>query len=305
MSRHTEDAYVGWIRRYILFHDKRHPAELGEVDVVRFLTDLAVERRVSASTQNQALSALVFMYRHVLGVPAGWPEGLVRAKRPRTVPTVLTPAEVRRVIRQLTGYQRLMAALLYGSGLRLAECTELRVKDLDLERRAVVVRRGKRAKDRVTLLPDTLVPSLSRHLAAVRDRHERDLARGAGEALLPEALARKLSGVGRDWPWQYVFPAARLYFDREAGVYRRHHVHPSVLQRAVTAAVRRSGVPKRVTCHTFRHSFATHLLQSGYDIRTVQELLGHHDVRTTMLYTHVLDRGGRGVRSPLDVLGGD
>jgi integron integrase len=304
-SGRTEEAYVGWVRRYVHFAGRQHPRELGVGDVRKFLTALAVEGRVSASTQNQARAALVFLYRDVLNSPLDEAaDGVVRAKRPVRLPVVLTPDEARAVLRQLDGTARLVALLLYGSGLRLLEALRLRVKDLDLERRELLVRGGKGAKDRVTVLAESACGALVEQLARVRRLHTRDLARGGGRVVLPDALGRKAPTLAADWGWQWVFPAARPYEDAVTGARRRHHLHETAVQRAVRMAMLRAGVTKRATCHTFRHSFATHLLEDGYDIRTVQELLGHRDVRTTMLYTHVLNRGGRGVRSPADGMGG-
>jgi integron integrase len=293
-------AYLAWVRRYILFHGKRHPAEMGGAEVTRFLTWLAVDRKVAASTQNQALQALLFLYREVLEQDLAWLDGVVRAKRPRGLPVVLTRDEVRAVLEQLDGVSRLMAMLLYGAGLRLLECVRLRVKDLDFGSNQIVVRGGKGGKDRVTLLPVALKADLARHVERVREQYQRDLERGAGWVELPTSLARKYPNAGREWAWQWVFPATRMYVDRATGQRRRHHLHESVLQRAVKEAVRRAGLTKPASCHTLRHSFATHLLEDGYDIRTVQELLGHRDVSTTMIYTHVLNRGPGAVRSPAD-----
>jgi len=299
-SRRTEEAYVGWIRRFVRFHGLRHPAELAERDVTRFLTGLAVEAGVSASTQNQALSALVFLYDAVLGRPLGLCEGLVRAKRPKRLPVVLTREEVQAVLGAMRGVPRLVGALLYGSGLRLLEALQLRAKDMDFGRREILIRGGKGDRDRVTMLPETLAGPLVRHLSEVRAQHQCDLAEGAGRVELPGGLARKYPAAVAEWGWQWVFPATRLYVDQAARERRRHHLHESVIQRGFRAAVRRCGLAKQASCHSLRHSFATHLLEDGYDIRTVQELLGHRDVSTTMIYTHVLNRGGRGVRSPAD-----
>jgi integron integrase len=301
-SPRTEEAYLGWIRRYIRFHGLRHPAAMGADEVGAFLTDLAVKGRVSASTQNQALGALLFLYREVLERDLEPLARLVRARRSALVPVVLTRAEVAAVLRQLDGVPWLVAVLLYGGGLRLNECLALRVKDVDFRAHQLLVRGGKGRKDRVTTLPDVVVPRLEAHLGRVRARHDADLARGEGRVVLPDALARKYPGADRSWPWQFVFPASRVCRDPRYGPPTRYHLHESVIQRAVTAAVRRAGITKRATCHTFRHSFATHLLEGGHDIRTVQALLGHADVSTTMIYTHVLNRGSLGVRSPADGL---
>lgn len=299
-SRRTEQAYVHWIKRFIFFHGKRHPAEMGEVEIRAFLSHLAVERQVAASTQNQALSALLFLYKAVLRRELTWIDGIERAKRPVYLPTVLTPAEAHAVLAQLEGTKRLMASLLYGAGLRLLECLRLRVKDVAFDYRQILVRDGKGAKDRVTVLPESAIEPLRLHLLRVKALHERDLAEGYGDAHLPFALARKYPRAGYEWGWQYVFPSGRRSVDPESGVIRRHHLDEKVLQRAVRDAALRAGMGKPVHCHTFRHSFATHLLENGYDTRTVQELLGHESVETTMIYTHVMNKGGRGVRSPLD-----
>jgi integron integrase len=301
-SPHTEEAYVAWVRRFVRFCGMRHPAEVGEAEVARFLTSLAEEGRVGATTQNQAASALQFLYEHVLQRPFARPAGIVRAKEPGRLPVVLTPAEVRLVLARLRGVPRLVASLLYGSGLRLLEALTLRVKDVDFGRREICVRRGKGAKDRVTMLPASLTGPLGEHLQHVERLHRSDLERGAGEVKLPDAFAQKSPGAARDWAWQWVFPAGRLCRDLATGQFRRHHYHETAVQRAVRQAVQLAGLSKRATCHTFRHSFATHLLEAGHDIRTIQELLGHRDVRTTMIYTHVLNRGGLGVRSPADFL---
>ncbi len=301
-SRRTEEAYVLWIRRFILHHGKRHPLEMGEVEVSAFLTSLAVRQHVSASTQNQALSAILFLYKDVLNRPLAWLDGIVRAKRTARMPVVLSREEVKAVLGQLDGVPWLMASLLYGAGLRLLECARLRVKDVDFLRNQILVRGGKGDKDRVTMLPASVKEPLLRHLQAVRRQHEADLERGAGWVELPGAIRRKYPNAGRTWAWQWVFPATRHYRDRETGEIRRHHLHESVLQRAVHLAVLKAGISKPASCHTLRHSFATHLLEDGYDIRTVQELLGHRDVSTTMIYTHVLNRGARGVLSPADRL---
>jgi integron integrase len=301
-SYRTEQAYVDWVRRFILFHDKRHPAEMGAPEIQAFLAHLAVEGNVSASTQNQALSALLFLYREVLHKEID-PVLLPSAKRPQRLPTVLTRDEVRRLLNYLDGVYKLMAQLLYGSGLRLMECVRLRIQDVDFEYRTITVRDGKGEKDRIVPLPETVIPELRRQIERVRLLHEEDLAAGYGEVYLPDALERKYPNAAREFIWQYLFPAAQHSVDPRSGKVRRHHIDPSGLQRAVKQAAREAGIPKRVTPHTLRHSFATHLLQAGYDIRTVQELLGHKDVRTTMIYTHVLQRGGLAVRSPLDFSG--
>jgi integron integrase len=307
-SERTVEAYVGWVRRFVRFHGLRHPSELGARDVERFLTALAVDAHVSPSTQNQALAALLFLYRDVLAIPLDLPQHAVRAKTRVRVPVVLTRDEVWAVIEAIgrTPAGRtpaLVATLLYGSGLRLCEALSLRVKDVDPARGELTVRAGKGAKDRCTVLPAVAQDPLRQHLERVRVLHGRDLARGFGRVALPHALARKLPEAGRDWRWQWVFPARRRYRDASTGEWVRHHLHETAVQRAVADAVRAVGLPKRASCHTFRHSFATHLLEDGYDIRTVQELLGHKDLKTTMIYTHVLHglgRSGLGVRSPAD-----
>ena len=298
-SIRTEQAYVNWIKRYIYFHGVRHPAEMGAPEIQAFLTHLAVDQNVAASTQNQALSALLFLYKEVLKQDLG-PIDALRAKKPKRLPTVLTKEEVRRVFQHMSGIHLLIARLLYGSGLRLMEGVRLRVKDLDFEYHTITVRDGKGAKDRVTMLPETLVVPLQDHLRTVKRTHEEDLAKGYGAVYLPYALERKYPNANKEWIWQYVFPANRLSVDPRSGVVRRHHIHESSVQKAVRAAAQAAGIPKRVSPHTLRHSFATHLLEAHYDIRTVQELLGHKDVKTTMIYTHVLNKGGLAVRSPLD-----
>jgi integron integrase len=301
-SRRTEESYLTWIRRFIIHHGKRHPSAMGADEIRQYLTHLAVERHVSASTQNQALSALLFLYRQVLRVDPGPIEHVPHAQTPTRVPVILSRDEVRAVLHQLTGVAWLLASLLYGAGLRLQECLELRVKDVDFDRNQIVVRRGKGQKDRRTMLPDSVKARLTDHLAEVKRQHQRDLAAGLGRVVLPLALDRKYPNAGTDWAWQFVFPAGRICRDPRFGPPSRYHLHESAVQRAVAAAVRRAGIAKRVSSHTFRHSFATHLLEDGYDIRTVQELLGHADVSTTMIYTHVLNRGALGVRSPADRL---
>jgi integron integrase len=302
-SPRTADVYTRWIGRYVRFHGLRHPSLLDARDVKRFLSHLALDRHVSVNTQNQALAALLFLYRDVLSIPIEAPRDLAPAKRPHRLPTVLSVADVGRVLAELDGVQALMASLLYGSGLRVTECCTLRVKDVDLTRHELTVRAGKGARDRRTMLPAALVPALQRQIVRVRALHRRDLARGGGSVALPDSFAQKSPAAATQLSWQWLFPAGREYIERHTGALRRHHIDPSVLQRAVSRAATEAGLAQRVTCHTFRHSFATHLLEAGYDIRTVQELLGHRDVSTTMIYTHVLNKGGLGVRSPLDRAG--
>jgi integron integrase len=301
-SRRTEEAYRHWITRYLRFHRCRHPREMGGAEVSAFLSHLALQERVAAATQNQALAALLFLYRHVLAIELPWLDQLVRAQRPARLPAVLSRVEVRLLLEHLHGTPRLMGSLMYGAGLRLLECAHLRVKDVDFTAGLLVVRAGKSDRDRAALLPAFLVEPLQRHLAQVRLQHEDDVRHGSGWVELPSALDRKYPNAGRELAWQWVFPATRTYVERGSGQVRRHHFHESAVQRAVKDAVRSAGIAKRATCHTLRHSFATHLLEDGYDIRTVQKLLGHRDVRTTMLYTHVLRQGPFGVRSPLDKL---
>ena len=305
-SIRTEEAYVGWIRRYILFHGKRHPADMGAAEVEAFLTALAVEGRVAASTQNQAMAALLFLYQHVLEIPLGSIDAL-RAKRPKRLPVVLSRDEVRSVLGRMEGVHRLMAELMYGSGLRLLECCRLRVKDVDFQRRQIVVREGKGDKDRVVPLPGSVVERLQGQIEIVRHQHRADLAGGLGRVWLPTALAEKFPNADREPGWQFLFPSSRLSLDPRAEpgsqpIRRRHHIDENHIQKKVRGAVLAAGLTKRASCHTLRHSFATHLLEAGADIRTVQELLGHQDVSTTMLYTHVLQRGACGVVSPLDRL---
>ncbi len=298
----TEKAYTSWIKRFILFHDKRHPRQMGEVEIESFLTYLAVHRQVAPSTQNQALAALQFLYQKVLHLPLD--EGIlpVPAKRSKHLPVVLSRSEVKLVLGQLSGTYRLVCQLLYGCGLRVTECLTLRIQDLDLDRSEITVRSGKGNKDRRTMLPGTVQDALVRHLEYVKAAHEKALAEGYGGVELPYGLARKYTAAAGEWIWQYVFPAHLPSHDPRSGVFRRHHLHPSGLRRAVRSAAQKAGIQKHVTPHIFRHSFATHLLESGYDIRTVQELLGHADLKTTMIYTHVLNKGGQGVKSPLDEL---
>ncbi len=299
-SIRTEQAYLGWIKRYIYFHDKTHPKDLGAQDIEAFLTHLAVAGKVSASTQNLAKSSLLFLYREVLEIQLPWLDNVTQAKAPKRLPVVLTIAEVQSVLSRLNGTHLLIASLLYGGGMRLMEAVRLRVKDVDFERHEIIVREGKGFKDRVTMLPETVVGALKAHLAKVKVLHDEDVAQGYGEVYLPFALDKKYPNAGREWGWQYIFPSKNLSVDPRSGKTRRHHVDEKGVQRAVKQAVRDAELAKPATPHTLRHSFATHLLQSGYDIRTVQELLGHSDVSTTMIYTHVLNKGGRGVVSPLD-----
>lgn len=301
-SPRTEEAYVAWIVRFVRYHGLRHPRELGETEVAAFLTHLAVERRVSASTQNQALAALLFLYRHVLKRPLARVDGIAPASCPRRLPTVLSASEVQALLGAMTGTAGLVGRLMYGTGLRLLEALRVRTKDLDFDRRVIVVRCGKGDRDRVTMLPARLAEPLLRRLEESLAQHRADLAAGAGWVELPAAFARKSPQAGRDPAWQWLFPATRTYRDRETSQVRRHHLHESVIQRAVREAALRAGLRKRVTTHTLRHSFATHLLEAGYDIRTIQTLLGHRDVSTTMIYTHILNRGPAGVLSPLDRL---
>jgi len=301
-SLRTEDAYVDWVRRFILFHGKRHPQEMGAPEVQAFLSHLAVDRRVSPSTQNQAKSDLLFLYRELLAVDLPWLSEVVQAKRQMRLPVVLTPGEVRTLLDQLEGGMALVVQVLYGTGMRLMEGLRLRVKDVEFERREIVIRDGKGGKDRVTMLPDCLLAPLRAHLDRVRGLHERDLEEGFGEVYLPDALAEKCKASPRAWGWQWVFPSNLRSVDPRSGVTRRHHLQPESVQKAVRLAARAGELVKPVTPHVLRHSFATHLLSAGHDIRTVQELLGHKDVATTMIYTHVLNRGGRGVASPLDGL---
>jgi integron integrase len=300
LSPRTETAYVGWIRRFILFHQKRHPQTMAEVEVASFLSALAKDRGVSASTRNQALAALLFLYEHVLVRKLGWVDGVIRGKMPERLPVVLTRSEVIAVLARMHGAPALVTELLYGSGLRLFEALELRVKDLDLEKCEIHVRDGKGRKDRRTMLSVKSAQGLRSHLAHIRRQHEADLAAGVGTLALPDALRTKFPTAPREWRWQWVFPATRHYRDRLTGEVRRHHLHETVIQRSVRAAAQTADSTKPVTPHAFRHSFATHLLEDGYDIRTIQDLLGHKDVTTTMIYTHVLNRGPAGVRSPLD-----
>ena len=300
-ARSTEKTYVLWIKRFILFHQKQHPREMGEREIEAFLTSLAIQRNVSASTQNQAFNALLFLYRHVLHIELEESIQAVRAKRPQRLPTVLSREEARRVIAAMEGVEKLVVQVLYGGGLRLMECLRLRVKDIDFELNQIVVHDGKGQTSRRTMLPEAIQEPLQTHLQRVRILHQADLKKGYGKVVLPGALTRKYPRAETEWGWQYVFPAKTMYQEKETGKRRRHHLHPSQIQRALKRAVATAGIAKPAHCHTFRHSFATHLLEAGYDIRTVQELLGHKDVSTTMIYTHVLNRGGLAVRSPLDL----
>lgn len=300
-SIRTETQYVQWVRRFILFHGKRHPQEMGAKEVEAFLTHLAVEGRVAAATQNQALSALLFLYRELLHINLPWLDEVVRAKRPARLPVVLTREEVQSVLGRTEGTYGLMLRLLYGTGMRLMECVRLRVKDVDFSRAEIIVRDGKGAKDRVTMLPQRIAAELQAHLQRRRHLYEDDLAKGMASVYLPNALDRKYANAENEWAWQYVFVAKSYSIDPRSGTERRHHIDEKLVQRAMKRAVQEAGISKPATPHTLRHSFATHLLQGGYDIRTVQELLGHADVATTMIYTHVLNKGGRGVVSPLDL----
>jgi integron integrase len=301
LSLRTEESYLAWIKQYILFHHKRHPSELKAPEITAFLSYLAVSRHVAASTQNQALSAILFLYREVLGIELDWITDVERAKKPKRLPVVFTKAEVQAILLRLSNTKWIMASLLYGSGLRLMECLRLRVKDIDFASHQIMVRDGKGGKDRVTMLPESLVEPLNLHLARVKALHIQDLQQGRGLVHLPFALARKYPQAEREWMWQYVFPAAKRSIDPRSGKEQRHHLAETVLQRAVKEAVRAAAINKAGSCHTLRHSFATHLLEAGYDIRTIQELLGHSDVSTTMIYTHVLNRGGKAVKSPLEL----
>ncbi len=308
-SSRTEQTYKDWIRRYILFHNKRHPRDMGIDEIQAFISHLATERALSASSQNQALSAVIFLYRHVLKKEIDFPSDIIRAEKSKTLPTVLTQQEALTVINNMTGLSQLMAKILYGSGLRLMECLRLRVKDIDFGNHTIIVRDGKGEDDRATILPDSLIPALQAQIKTVALIHQQDLKKGCGEVYLPYALAKKYPNASKEEMWQYLFPAVSLSIDphpspfrRGAGgeVRRRHHIDPSVLQKAIRRAAQLTKIDKPISPHTFRHSFATHLLQNGYDIRTIQELLGHKDVKTTMIYTHVLQRGGLAVKSPLD-----
>jgi integron integrase len=301
-SRRTEQTYCLWVKRYIRFHNVRHPAEMAEPEINAFLTHLAVKMKVSASTQNQALSALLFLYRHVIGQEIGNLGEVIRARKPKRLPVVMSRDEVKAVLAYLTGDKWLMASLMYGSGLRLMECLRLRIQDIDFSRNEITVRDGKGAKDRITMLPESLKSPLNDHLRKIKAIHKKDLSAGWGRIFMPNALNRKYPNAPADWRWQWAFPQENRWKNTKTGEEGRHHIDESLVQKAVRDAVVKSGLNKRATCHTFRHSFATHLLEGGYDIRTVQELLGHKDVKTTMIYTHVLNRGPAGIRSPVDTL---
>jgi integron integrase len=298
----TEESYVNWIRRFIFYHHKRHPYQMNSAEIEDFLTYLAVQQHVAASTQNQALCALLFLYNDVLRQPLDYPIDAVRAKQPTRLPVVLSQTEAQHLIANLSGTNQLLAKLLYGSGLRVMECLRLRVKDIDFDQHQIIVRCGKGDKDRDTILPDSLIAPLRRQLRHARALHQNDLEQGCGRVYLPYALARKYPNAAREWGWQYVFPSPKLSLDPRSNEMRRHHLDRSGLQKALRTAARTAGINKPVGCHTLRHSFATHLLEQGYDLRTIQELLGHNSVETTMIYTHVIKRGGMAVRSPLDAL---
>lgn len=299
-SIRTEENYIQWIKRYIFFHNKRHPIEMGEKEIRVFLTHLAVDKHVSASTQNQALSAILFLYKRVLEVELEWIDDVVRAKRPKYLPVVLSKNEVSAILSTVTGTNAIIVKLLYGTGVRLMEALRLRIQDVDFEQRQIIVRSGKGAKDRITTLPDSLREDLKEQFIKVRNIHNNDLAEGYGRVYLPFALDKKYPKAGMEFGWQYCFPSLKRSTSPRTGLVGRHHLNENNIGRAIKTAARKVGIDKRVSSHTMRHSFATHLLENGYDIRTVQELLGHKDVSTTMIYTHVLNKGGRGVKSPLD-----
>ncbi|KPK42030.1 MAG: integrase [Phycisphaerae bacterium SG8_4] len=301
-SRRTEQTYCQWVKQFIYYHKVRHPAEMAEPEINAFLTHLAVKERVSASTQNQALSAILFLYRHVLNRKIGDLGEIIRARKPKRLPVVMTREEVKLVLSHLRGDKWLMASLMYGAGLRLMECLRLRIQNIDFAANQIIVRDGKGFKDRITMLPELVTHPLLQHLKKVKRTHENDLAEGYGRVQMPYALAKKYPNAGQEWVWQWVFPQENRWINLRSGQQGRHHVDESLVQKAVKSAVRQAGISKRATCHTFRHSFATHLLEDGYDIRTVQELLGHKDVKTTMIYTHVLNRGPHGVVSPADAI---
>ncbi len=300
-SIRTEESYISWIKRYILFHDKQHPKNLGKDEITQFLSHLASDRNVAASTQNQALSALLFLYKEVLSIDLPWLGDVVRAKRPSRLPVVLTRQDTKRLLGELNDTNWLIANLLYGSGLRLMEAIRLRVKDVDFDYEQIIVRSGKGFKDRTTVLPNSIAKHLQKHLAKIKNLHQRDLEEGFGSVYLPFAIERKYPNANKEWGWQYVFPSSKRSVDPQSGVIRRHHVSEKNLQRAIKQATRNLGIVKPVSTHTLRHCFATHLLEDGYDIRTIQELLGHKDLKTTMIYTHVMKKGAHGVRSPIDL----
>ena len=299
-SYKTEQAYTDWIRRYICFHHKRHPKDMGAKEISTFLTHLAVKENVAASTQNQALCAIVFLYKHVLNIELADFNNITWAKKPKRLPVVFSSNEASTVLKQLTDSNRIMAMLMYGSGLRLNECLQLRVKDIDFDHKQITVRSGKGNKDRVTLLPEKIIPNLKEQIQFVKKLHEYDLKNGNVSVYLPYALEKKYPNAGKELGWKFVFPATQISADPRSGIHRRHHIHETVLQRAVKKAIRTAGITKQAGCHTFRHSFATRLLENGYDIRTIQELMGHKSVQTTMVYTHVINKGGMGVKSPVD-----
>jgi integron integrase len=301
-SYKTEKAYVHWIRRFILFHNKRHPNEMGETEINSFLTHLAANEKVSASTQNQALCAVVFLYKHVLKKDLGDFGEFPWAKKRKSLPVVFTREEAKAALQQISGTHWIMAMLLYGAGLRLSECLQLRVKDIDFAYKQITVRDSKGDKDRVTMLPEKIIEPLKKHLEKVKKLHEKDLKEGYGMVYLPDALERKYKNADKEWGWQFAFPASQISTDPRSGIRRRHHVYETVLQKAVKEAIRKAGIFKHASCHTFRHSFATHLLESGYDIRTIQELLGHKSVETTMIYTHVMNKGAMAVKSPANMV---
>jgi len=299
-SIRTEEAYVNWIKRYILFHNKEHPADLSEGHIRKFLSHLALKQKVAASTQNQALNAIVYLYKNILKIELGDLGSIERAKRSRSIPVVFSPPEVKNVLSNMSGVNKLMASLLYGTGMRLMECVRLRIKDVDFSNNQILVRDGKGNKDRVTILPEKLKEILKIQIKRVKLTHQQDLLEGFGTVHLPNALAKKYPSAGKSIGWQYLFPAPKRSKDPRSDKTHRHHIHESVLQKAVSTAIKKTKIEKPASCHTFRHSFATHLLENGYDIRTVQELLGHANVKTTMIYTHVLNKGGMAVKSPLD-----
>ena len=302
-SYRTEQSYVEWIKRFIYFHGKRHPAEMGENEINEYLSYLAVTRHVAASTQNQALCAILFLYREVLKIEVGdFSDDLIWAKKPQRLPEVFTQEEVQAILSRLEGVYWLMGMIMYGAGLRLIECLRLRVKDIDYSYKKITVREGKGAKDRITMLPEIIIPKLQQHLQKIKKQQDKDIKDGFGTVEMPYALAKKYPNAERDWGWQYIFPASKISTDPRSGIRRRHHLDPSAVQKAVKKAKNAAGINKHASCHNFRHSFATHLLEAGYDIRTLQELLGHEDVNTTMIYTHVLNKGGMAVRSPADML---